>query len=149
MENASKALIIAGAILLAILIIGLGKFIYNQAADTLGSADLSGQQVDSYNREFLQYSGIRQGSQVRTLLNNVRSHNRNADDASQVIIVNSEDYTDAGGTNPAPSAESKDDVDDGISGMKILSAKTYKVTFAYDSNSGYVTAIGITEQTSK
>ena len=29
MENASKALIIAGAILLAILIIGLGMFIYN------------------------------------------------------------------------------------------------------------------------
>ena len=30
MENASKALIIAGAILLSILIIGLGMFIYNQ-----------------------------------------------------------------------------------------------------------------------
>ena len=32
MENASKALIIAGAILLAILIISLGILIYNQAA---------------------------------------------------------------------------------------------------------------------
>ncbi len=35
MENASKALIIAGAILLAILIIGLGIFIYRQAAKAL------------------------------------------------------------------------------------------------------------------
>ena len=32
MENASKALIIAGAILLSILIIGLGMAIYQQAA---------------------------------------------------------------------------------------------------------------------
>ena len=31
MENASKALIIAGAILLAILIIGLGVFIFQKA----------------------------------------------------------------------------------------------------------------------
>ena len=67
MENASKALIIAGAILLAILIIGLGMFIYNQAADTLDGAQLDGQKVDSYNREFLQYEGTKQGSQVKTL----------------------------------------------------------------------------------
>ena len=32
MENASKALIIAGAILLAILIIALGVYIYQQAS---------------------------------------------------------------------------------------------------------------------
>ena len=80
MENASKALIIAGAILLAILIIGLGMFIYNQAADTLDGAQLDGQKVDSYNREFLQYEGTKQGSQVKTLLNNIKAHNRNAED---------------------------------------------------------------------
>ena len=34
MENASKALIIAGAILLAILLISLGIMIFNQAQDT-------------------------------------------------------------------------------------------------------------------
>ena len=33
MENASKALIIAGAILLAILIIALGVFIFNQSKE--------------------------------------------------------------------------------------------------------------------
>ena len=33
MENASKALIIAGAILLAILIISLGLIVYNQAKE--------------------------------------------------------------------------------------------------------------------
>lgn len=148
MENASKALIIAGAILLAILIIGLGMFIYNQAADTLGGAQLDGQKVDSYNREFLQYEGTKQGSQVKTLLNNIKAHNRNAEDASQVIIATEEEY-ESNAKVSAPSEESKEDVDDGISGIKILSAKTYNITFAYDPDSGYVTAVGITEKTSK
>ena len=139
MENASKALIIAGAILLAILIIGLGMFIYNQAADTLDGAQLDGQKVDSYNREFLQ---------VKTLLNNIKAHNRNAEDASQVIIATEEEY-ESNAKVSAPSEESKEDVDDGISGIKILSAKTYNITFAYDPDSGYVTAVGITEKTSK
>ena len=40
MENASKALIIAGAILLAILIISLGILIFNQAQDTVGSVNM-------------------------------------------------------------------------------------------------------------
>ena len=148
MENASKALIIAGAILLAILIIGLGMFIYNQAADTLDGAQLDGQKVDSYNREFLQYEGTKQGSQVKTLLNNIKSHNRKAEDASQVIIATEEEY-ESNAKVSAPSEESKEDVEDGISGIKILSAKTYNITFAYDPDSGYVTAVGITEKTSK
>lgn len=148
MENASKALIIAGAILLAILIIGLGMFIYNQAADTLDGAQLDGQKVDSYNREFLQYEGTKQGSQVKTLLNNIKAHNGNAEDASQVIIATEEEY-ESNAKVSAPSEESKEDVDDGISGIKILSAKTYNITFAYDPDSGYVTAVGITEKTSK
>ncbi len=144
MENASKALIIAGAILLAILIIGLGMFIYNQAADTLGSADLSGQQVDSYNREFIQYEGTRQGSQVRTLINNIKSHNRNAEDISQMIKVTDTKYVSPNDKEPAPTSGDKGDFDDGTSGLQILSARTYEVTFAYDSDSGYVTAVGIT-----
>ena len=142
MENASKALIIAGAILLAILIIGLGMFIYNQAADTLGSANLSSQQVDSYNSEFLQYAGTRQGSQVKTLINSVKSHNRaSTDDPSQQIQLTNEDYGDDGGSVDAPSeAITK------YENPTILSAKTYKVTFAYDPNSRLITAIGIVEK---
>ena len=41
MENASKALIIAGAILLAILIISLGIMIYNQASGVVNNNAMS------------------------------------------------------------------------------------------------------------
>jgi len=55
MENASKALIIAGAILLAILIIGLGIFIYGQAAGTASDAGMDALSASAYNAQFESY----------------------------------------------------------------------------------------------
>ena len=121
-------------------------YIYNMASDVISSADLSSQQAAAYNLRFLQFEGVRTGSQVRTLLNEISSNNRNASDAGQVIVVNSEDYTVTEGTKTAPSAEeNKDEINDGVSSIAILSGKQYKVTFAYDPNTGYITACGITE----
>ena len=55
MENASKALIIAGAILLAILIIGLGIFIYNQASNTVSDTGMDQVAIRQFNGQFEQY----------------------------------------------------------------------------------------------
>ena len=55
MENASKALIIAGAILLAILIIGLGVFIYNQASNTVGETGMDQVAIRQFNGQFEPY----------------------------------------------------------------------------------------------
>ena len=52
MENASKALIIAGAILLAILIIGLGIFIYNQASNSVGDTRMDQVAIKQFNGKF-------------------------------------------------------------------------------------------------
>lgn len=76
MENASKALIIAGAILLSILIIGLGMMIFNQAKDAMDGAGLSEQQIKTYNADWENYVGERiTGANVRTLIGNIKSHN--------------------------------------------------------------------------
>ena len=107
MENASKALIIAGAILLAILIIGLGMFIYNQAADTLDGAQLDGQKVDSYNREFLQYEGTKKGTQVQALCDLVKTHNLGkTDDISQQVMIQWDTEVDATGDSSAVLSDS-------------------------------------------
>ena len=46
MENASKALIIAGAILLSIAIIGVGMFVYNSVSGTItDAADMTQQEI--------------------------------------------------------------------------------------------------------
>lgn len=57
MENASKALIIAGAILLSILIISLGIMVYNNAKSTVSDANLSSEQAQTYNSKFTMYTG--------------------------------------------------------------------------------------------
>jgi len=76
MENASKALIIAGAILLSILIIGLGMMIFNQAKDAMDDTGLDQQKIDTYNSDFANYLGERvSGTNVRTLVNVIKNHN--------------------------------------------------------------------------
>lgn len=86
MENASKALIIAGAILLSILIIGLGMFIYQKAAGAMEGININSQEVQSYNSPFINYEGTQTGSAVRALCDAVRSHNTaNQNDVSLQI----------------------------------------------------------------
>lgn len=88
MENASKALIIAGAILLSILIIGLGMFIYQKAAGAMEGININSQEVQSYNSAFINYEGTQTGSAVRALCDAVRSHNNaNQNDTSLQVGI--------------------------------------------------------------
>ena len=87
MENASKALIIAGAILLSIAIIGIGMYVYNNAATAMDGTDMTDQQVDTYNQTFTNYSGVQRGANVKTLCDRVASHNRTAQDDSEKVQI--------------------------------------------------------------
>lgn len=76
MENASKALIIAGAILLSILIISLGIMVYNNAKNTVGSANLNKQEIETFNSEWQAYEGNNKtASEVKTMVNAVIASN--------------------------------------------------------------------------
>ena len=76
MENASKALLIAGAILLAILIIAIGMFIYNSANSTIQDSmtNMSTQEIEAFNNEFNTYKGYQTGSQISSLMNKLIAH---------------------------------------------------------------------------
>lgn len=78
MENASKALIIAGAILLAILLISLGIFIFNQAQDTVNNSGMTEAEISSFNNKFLKYEGTQKGSVVKSAVNEVIASNSDA-----------------------------------------------------------------------
>ena len=78
MENASKALIIAGAILLAILLISLGIMVYNNAKGTISDANLDAENAQAFNTKFTQYGGTQRGTALNALIdaaiaNNVQS----------------------------------------------------------------------------
>ena len=91
MENASKALIIAGSILLSILIISLGIIIFRQASGVVSSNSMDEAEVAAFNEKFLQFEGTNvQGAQVNALLNRVINNNitqANSGDTSRQISV--------------------------------------------------------------
>ena len=89
MENATKALLIAAAVLIAILIISLGLAVYNKASTATDSADLSGAEIQAQNEKFLKYNGNKKrGSEVNALLQTVLSNNLNATEDSAKVAVN-------------------------------------------------------------
>ena len=88
MENASKALIIAGAILLAILLISLGIMIFNQAQDTVNNSGMSQAEITAFNNKFLKYEGKgKKTSDIKMLANEVLVSNAEESNASRLIIV--------------------------------------------------------------
>lgn len=87
MENASKALIIAGAILISILIVGLGVIIYHNVSDIAGDTSAIDQtQVSAHNSPIESYFGDQvTGSNVRALITYVNGINRTAQANDNII----------------------------------------------------------------
>ena len=117
MENASKALIIAGAILLAILLISLGIMIFSQAQDTVNNSGMSQAEIESFNSKFLKYEGTRKGSVVKTMVNEVIASNadENHQNNDAIVKVNGEEK-------------------DKITTSGISTAKTYDISVEYGTN---------------
>ena len=91
MENASKALIIAGAILLSILIISLGIMIFQNAKEVVDGNAMNEVANSQFNEKFNQYTGDKvKGTNVKAMVNAVIQHNlQQEDDSTQVVITGS------------------------------------------------------------
>ena len=101
MENASKALIIAGAILLSILIIGLGMFIYNGASETLEktASRMNEQEKLTHNQRFQKFAGERKsGSDVKSLINEMSQNYSTQAQNGELMRVPKTVYTPKGST---------------------------------------------------
>lgn len=148
MENASKALIIAGAILLSVLIIGLGMYIYNMAADAITDTGLDKTKIQAHNEPYDRYLGTRSGTDVRTLVKNVTTNNNShPDDETQQIAVvfgsSAAGITDV--NNRGSGYLSVADIQTNVL-TKIKAGLTYTVDFGYDAKSGLIIAVGIQEK---
>lgn len=122
MENASKALIIAGAILISILLISIGIILVNAGRDVTetGTSGMQSQQIQSFNAQFTPYEGTKKGAEIRGLWNTMNASNA-TDTEHQVSITG---VTSAGSLN---------------------STKNYTVTLTYEN--GYVKTINVAEAT--
>ena len=145
MENASKALIIAGAILLAIAIIGVGMLVFSNARDAISDTGMTQEQVAVYNQTFTNYQGTQRGSNVKTMCNTIVTHNLTAEDASekvQVIFGSNAGDVDASAVNEAnTTTQHINDIRDD----DIKSGVSYEISFGYDSTSAKITTVYITE----
>ena len=138
MENASKALIIAGAILLAILIISLGILIFNQASSIVNNNAMSSVEITQFNTQFTQYLGNQKGSVVNNLLQSVVASNALEENAERPITVTYSTST----TLISSGAATIQNTD------KIKSGNTYTVTVGYSTsgaNTGLVNLIEISK----
>ena len=120
MENASKALIIAGSILISILIVGLGVIIYNNVSDIARGTGLDQQQISSHNSPFQSYFGNSvSGSNVRALITSVNANNNSAsvneeEIGNKIFLV--------------------DDKNAAVTSSSIKTGRTYKVSLPENEN---------------
>ncbi len=91
MENASKALLLAAGVLIGLILLSLGLYLYNtvRAAGELKSIQLSEEQLLKYNAEYEAFDkGRMYGTDVITVLNKARNNNEKyKNDESMFINV--------------------------------------------------------------
>lgn len=147
MENATKALMIAGAVLLAIMIIGVGMLIFNSANGTIGNATsrMSQQEKDLFNSQFTSYEGSRVlGSNVKALISTIIASNNQA--LEEDTLKDKGIELKVGSEN----AITPDDKDTKASDMeaarrKIVSGQKYVVDISVDQQTGLVHTVTISQ----
>lgn len=138
MENASKALIIAGAILLSILIISLGIMVYNNAKNTVGSSNLDKQEIQTFNSQWEQYEGSNKtASEVKTMIQAVIANNASEAKNGKSRFVEVEVNADAK-ENTAVDSNPNIKMSDATKGL--TNSKTYTITLGY--YNGLINSIG-------
>lgn len=98
MENATKALIIAGSVLIAIGLIGVGMRIFNSTSETTDTVETTmiATAVTMFNNKFTPYIGpinqrVKKVEDAKALLNVLLSHNSTSD--RKVIVTVKYDHT--------------------------------------------------------
>lgn len=130
MENASKALIIAGAILISILLISVGILVMNSTNEPIEGVSQQGQTmaIQTFNSQFLAYeTNTNSAAQIRSLISAVNASNA----ANEATTTADEKYVEVAWGQ-------------GLSASSLKTTKRYTVTIGY-ATSGYVNKVTISE----
>jgi len=102
MENTAKALLIAGAIIICILIVSVGMYIYNNSQGDVMTAmsTMSTQEIEAYNSKYILYEGEQTGADIKSLIGIlITNSNANKDDSTRIpgiYLENKNDLEDSG-----------------------------------------------------
>lgn len=130
MENATKALIIAAAILISIMVISLGIWAFTTANEqTSGAAEsVNSQVVAQFNSQFETYQGTKDGAEVNALLTRMVTHNQQ-DKVNAVAL----------GKDSVVSIDNEEKVVTG----RAKPGQKYQVSVTYDGTDGRIKTITI------
>lgn len=146
MENASKALIIAGAILLSILLISLGIMVYNNARGTIDDANLDSEEAQAFNTKISQYCGNNKtAADMNALVDAIAASNGAQSKVApaerhyiNVTVVGSDSYF-AGSNSVTGNTASGS-----ITYPSFSSGTSFKASYTTDATTGYIDAVTIT-----
>lgn len=139
MENATKALLIAAAVLIAVLIISLGVIVYNKASEAVtGAGDLSEYQTQQFNEKFTKYqSENATGADVNAMLTTVFNHNNSQPDGDTCVKVTVDGTDRISANNELEQTPTK-----------VSTGARYKIVCKVDPKSKLVNEITVTKNTS-
>jgi len=131
MENAVKALLIAAAVLIAVLIISLVMGVFNTGAEQVGNAgDLSEYEIQQFNDKFRRYEGTNKtASEVNAMINTVYNHNNQQEDSSTCVEIVDNSGNNAGISATIPTAGAVT-----TSPKTVATGKKYNVVAEYSNN---------------
>lgn len=145
MENASKALLIAGAILICILLIGVGMLIYNGAMDGIqgGISSMDANAKEQFNSAFTQYEGKKSGANARAVIGNIITSNSTNQEVEGKLVSLEVDGTkyDASTSDLKMNEMSK-------AKSSINTGAYYNIEMKYESKTGLVNKVVIKKVTS-
>ena len=151
MENATKALLIAASVLIAIVLIAVGLKILapSEKAVDQTTETLSMTEIAIYNSQFTKYEGIQRGTEAKALLNLVKvtvGKGKNFKVAfkqtgQDTVSIDSSVSIDSGQT-----ALQSFSLRISLINTSINSSKNYSINTGVTNNDGYVDYVSIVEQ---
>lgn len=154
MENASKTLFIASAVLIGIMVVAVGMFIYKTAGASIedSMSSMSTTDVEIFNSVYTMYEGEQSGSKIKSLIGTLISNaNENVDENFKIpglYLENKESVKKSFASGIPENGENKPYID-ALQNIrtKIDPKHKYWVEFNYQSN-GLIDYINISYEKS-
>lgn len=140
MENATKALLIAGSVLIAIVLIAVGIKILGSTSGTVNQVESVSNAMEKsiFNSQYTQFEGAQKGTAVKKLINQAKTYNATVKDAKKKIKIK----TTAEGLHGYPEGTNiADDLNTICDQIQI--SKTYTIIVDIDGTTGFVNRITI------
>lgn len=137
MENATKALLIAGSVLIAIVLIAVGLRILQSTSGTVDQVESvsTSMEISIFNSQYTQYAGNIKGTELRALLQKIFINNNKGN--KQIGVYLGEIAEVSNDTSEISGSEIKQTI------SEIKLGGTYKVLIDKYDDEGYVSHIRI------